>query len=115
MKSPCPGGLVFGALLVGAPSWRSGYRVAGSAGRDRGLACVDADGAQALGSGDVHAGALERVLERRDHGPTTTVCSGRQDTLTASPCEMDRSSRFCSSTVTSTSPHATRYVMVLPA
>ncbi len=47
-------------------------------------------------------------VETRPHGRTTTVCSGRQETMTGSPCAMGAASRFCSSTVTSTPSQATR-------
>ena len=57
---------------------------------------------------DVQTGPREQAVEAGNHGRTTTVCSGRQETMTGSPCAMGVASRFCSSTVTSTSPQATR-------
>ena len=57
---------------------------------------------------DVQTGPREQVIETGNHGRTTTVCSSRQETMTGSPCSMGVASRFCSSTVTSTSPQATR-------
>ena len=57
---------------------------------------------------DVQTWPREQVVEAGNHGPTTTVCSGRQETVTGSPCAMGVASRFCSSTITSTSPQATR-------
>ena len=56
---------------------------------------------------DVKAAAREQTGERGHHGRTATVCSGNHETVTGSPSEMGRASRFCSSTVTTTSPHAT--------
>ena len=57
--------------------------------------------------GDVQAGPREQPGERTRHGRTATVCSGSHETVTGSPCSMGRASRFCSSTVTATSPQVT--------